>query len=133
MQYAFRHITDAGSSITCAKLLGWVTSRGYTPDEAARAITYWRLLKALTSDGTWFTFDESVARRLEAQTNPGEWTCLKPGPIPWNPMAANRPVALVSLFDGSGLARVTVDVLLDALRQKLRSCETRRLHLRGGR
>ena len=57
---------DAGQNIACAKLLERVTNRGSTPDEAALAFTYWRMLKAMSSDGTWFTFDESVALRLEA-------------------------------------------------------------------
>ncbi len=61
-------------------------------------------------------FHEAVARQLEAQTQPGDWAPIRPGPR-WHPATNSRPIALVSLFDGSGLARITVDVLVDALRR----------------
>ncbi len=87
----------------------WVTSTGCTVSEATRAITYWRMLRAITVEGTCLHFHEEVARQLEAQTHPGDWTPIQPGPYPWPASTDARPIALVSLFDGSGLARIAVD------------------------
>lgn len=64
------------------------------------------------------TFEEQVARQVEAQVHPGELAPLQAGPLHLPVPAASRPLALVSLFDGSGLARCAVDVLTAAFRQQ---------------
>ena len=117
IRYSFRGLRSAQPRIELSQLMEWVTSKGCAHGEATRAITYWRMLWAITVEGTWLHFHEEVARQLEAQTHPGDWAPIQHGPYRWPAATDARPIALVSLFDGSGLARITVDVLVEALRQ----------------
>ena len=106
----------SSTPVACTSILDRLRPAGYNADQIREALENWQSLGLVLLDAQAQHASLHLAMIDEIESDVPAWITRGPAPVAPAPPAATTPaIALLSLFDGVGMARVGTDGLLRQL------------------